>query len=355
VHAVSSPDDFLQDFGKREGIPVHPVAMVRAITPLKDIRSLLQLIQLFRRLRPGIVHAHTPKAGVLGVLAARLAGVPVVVYTIHGLPFATAQGQKKWWLYLAEKISCRGAHHILGVSAATLQLALASGLCRQDKVEILGSGSVNGVDAEGLFNPSLFPATVREDIRGNLGIPSEALVIGYVGRIVKDKGIEDLAAAWARLRQRHADLYLVLIGQEEAQDPIALATRQALKQDSRVVFTGEVSNPAPYYSAMDMVVLPTYREGFPVVPLEAAAMGLPVVTTTVDGCPEAVVHGVTGILVPPRHSRLLAEALETLISDPEMRQRLGQAGRHRALHEFKPQRLWQELYNTYSKLSLEHP
>lgn len=353
IHAVSSPGEVLQEFGSGEGVSVQPVAMSRTITPPQDVRSLCRLVQLFRHLRPTIVHAHTPKAGVLGVLAARLTGVPVVVYTIHGLPFASAQGQKKWLLYLSEKISCWGAHQILAVSKANLKLALASGLCRRGKISILGPGSVNGVDAEKVFNPSLLPAKARAATRVLLGIPPESLVIGYVGRIVRDKGIQELAAAWTWLRQRYADLYLLLIGWEEAQDPVAPATQKALKSDPRVVFSSPVKDLAPYYSAMDIVTLPTYREGFPVVPLEAAAMGLPVVTTTVDGCPEAVVDGKTGILVPPRDSQRLGEALEILLLDPDMRKCMGWNGRQRVLAEFTPQKFWEELYIFYRGLYLK--
>jgi glycosyltransferase involved in cell wall biosynthesis len=347
VHAVSSPGDELQEFGRREGVPVHAVAMTRAITPLQDLAALFRLVHLFRRLRPTIVHAHTPKGGVLGVLAARLAGVPLVMYTIHGLPFANASGLKRWVLWLSEMASCRGAHRVLGVSQAMRRQALAHGLCPPHKIEVLGPGSINGVDAEGRFNPARFPEPAKRQLRAALGLPSGALVLGYVGRIVKDKGIEELAEAWRELRGGHPDLYLVLVGREEPQDPIAPATRQALRSDPRVVFTGPVADPAPYYAIMDLVVLPTHREGFPMVPLEAAAMGLPVVTTTVDGCPEAVVDGLTGMLVPPRDSPSLTRALKVLISDAEMRKRMGKAARERVLQKFQPEGIWKILFNKY--------
>jgi len=350
IHAVSSPGDELQEFGRREGIPVHTVAMTRAVTPLQDLAALFRLVHLFRRLRPSIVHAHTPKGGVLGVLAARLAGVPLVMYTIHGLPFASASGLKRWVLWLSEMASCRGAHQVLAVSQAMRRQALTHGLCPPQKIEVLGPGSINGVDAEGRFNPARFPDPVKKQLRASLGLPSGALVLGYVGRIVKDKGIQELAEAWRELRRRHPNLYLVVVGREEPQDPIPPATRQALRSDPRVVFTGPVADPAPYYAIMDLVVLPTYREGFPVMPLEAAAMGLPVVATTVDGCPEAVVDGLTGMLVPPRDAPLLAEAIEKMITDPKMRRHMGQKGRERMLHSFRPEAFWKALYMRYNVL-----
>jgi len=350
VHAVSSLGDELQEFGRREGVPVHAVAMTRAVTPLRDLAALFRLVHLFRHLRPTIVHAHTPKGGVLGVLAARLAGVPLVMYTIMGLPFASASGLKRWVLWLSEMASCRGAHQVLAVSQAMRRQALTHGLCPPQKIEVLGPGSINGVDAEGRFNPARFPDPVKKQLRASLGLPSGALVLGFVGRIVRDKGIQELAEAWRELRRRHPNLYLVVVGREEPQDPIPPAARQALRSDPRVVFTGPVADPAPYYAIMDLVVLPTYREGFPVMPLEAAAMGLPVVATTVDGCPEAVVNGLTGMLVPPRDSPSLTKALNALISDAEMRKRLGKAGRERVLKKFKPTVIWNIIYNNYTNL-----
>lgn len=350
VHAVSSPGDELQEFGRREGVPVHAVVMPRAVTPLQDLPALLRLVRLFRGLRPTIVHAHTPKGGVLGVLAARLAGVPLVVYTIHGLPFVRARGLKKWLLWLSELASCRGAHQVLAVSQAMRRQALAHGLCPSHKIEVLGPGSINGVDAEGRFNPDRFPDPVRKQLRASLGIPAEAVVVGFVGRIVRDKGIEELALAWKELRRHYPHLYLVLVGREEPQDPISHGAREILTSDSRVRWTGSVADPAPYYAIMDLVVLPTHREGFPVVPLEAAAMGLPVITTTVDGCPEAVVDGVTGLLVPPRDVPSLTRTLEILVSDDKFRKRLGTAGRKRVFDTFAPTHIWKMLHNRYTDI-----
>lgn len=347
VHAVSSPGDELQEFGQREGIPVHAVPMLRAVTPLQDIPALFKMVHLFRQLRPTIVHTHTPKGGVLGVLAARLAKVPLVLYTIHGLPFVSARGLKRWLLWLSELASCRGAHQVLAVSQAMRHQALAHGLCPSHKIEVLGPGSINGVDAEGRFNPDRFPDPVRKQLRASLGISAEAVVVGFVGRIVRDKGIEELALAWKELRRQYPHLYLVLVGREEPQDPISHGAREILTSDSRVIWTGPVADPAPYYAIMDLVVLPTHREGFPVVPLEAAAMVLPVITTTVDGCPEAVVDGVTGLLVPPQDVPSLMKALKGLVSDANMRENLGNAGRLRVIYNFNPKIIWNYIVNKY--------
>lgn len=206
------------------------------------------------------------------------------------------------------------------------------------------------MDVEGRFNPARLSHGVREKIRNFYKIPESALVIGYVGRIVRDKGITELAAVWQQLRRRHPDLYLFLIGPEEPHDPIPRKTKEVLEADARVIFTGSMREPEELYTAMDILVLPTYREGFPIVPLEAAAMQLPVVATWVDGCREAVINGITGLLVPPKDTEKLAAALEVLIKDPDLRKLMGMAGRERVLREFKPENIWKSLYGKYIEL-----
>lgn len=350
IHAVSSPGEILEEVGEREKIPVHPLEMPRRITPLKDLLVLNKMIRLFRRLKPDLVHSHTPKGGLLGTLAARLAGVPVILYTIHGFPYVTATGLKRRLLHLTESLACRCANQVFAVSAANKKLAEQDGICAPEKIALLGSGSVNGVDAADRFNPDQLPSGTREKVRDSLGIPQDSLVIGYVGRIVRDKGLVELAEAWQVLSRRYPQLYLVLVGQEELQDPMPSLTEQILKGDNKVIFTGLVKDTVPFYAAMDLLVLPTYREGFPIAPLEGAAMQLPVVATEVDGCVEAVADGVTGLLVPPRDSQKLAGALETLITKPELRRKMGLAARERVLRDFRPESLWAVIYQIYVNL-----
>jgi len=347
VHAVSSPGEWLQLVAAREDIPVHDIDMPRSITPLTDLMALSKLYQLFCYLKPDIVHAHTPKGGLLGVLAARLARVPIVIYGMHGLPFVTASGFKRKLLCWSETISCRLADRVNAVSFSIRQRAAASGFCQETKIHVLGSGSVNGVDALGRFNPKRFPPNKRAEIRHSCQIPPDALVLGYVGRIVRDKGIVELEAAWQLLRPQFPHLHLTLVGSIEPQDPVPAPVLERLKSDPRVHFLGWVNDPAPTYAVMDILVLPTYREGFPISPLEAAAMQVPVVATQVDGCVEAIVDGVTGLLVPPGDSQALAEALQRLILNPELRRHLGQAGRHRVLGEFEPERLAELVFQDY--------
>ena len=208
VHAVSSPGKLLEEVATREAISVHAVDLPRRITPFLDLLSLLKLYQLFTVLKPNIVHGHTPKGGLLAVIAARLASVPVVFYTIHGLPFTTAKGMKRYLLCWTEKLACLLADRVFAVSRANKRDAVAQGFCHKNKIHLLAAGSCNGVDSEARFNPEKLAPGVRDALRNSCHIPADALVLGYIGRIVQDKGIATLAEAWQYLRQQDTDLYL---------------------------------------------------------------------------------------------------------------------------------------------------
>ena len=350
VHAVSSPGPDLERFAEREGVPVEPVRMERRITPRADLVALVALVRIVRRLRPTVVHSHTPKGGLLGMLAAAVAGVPVRVYHMRGLPLMGATGFRRRLLWGTERVACALAHRVLCVSRSLRETALAEGLCPPDRIRVLAGGSGNGVDAERRFNPDRLPRDSREVERARLGIPSSAAVVGFVGRIVRDKGVVELAEAWRSLRTAFPEAHLLLVGPFEPQDPVPPETEAFLRGDPRVHLTGMDWNTPPLYGAMDVVALPTYREGFPNVPLEAAAMGLPVLATRIPGCIDAVEDGITGTLVAPRDATALAAALERYLADPALRRRHGEAGRERARREFRQEVIWETLHAEYLSL-----
>src|SRR6185503_788884 len=206
VSAVSSPGPELQKFSDQEGVPVHAVEMPRRITPLGDLLALVRLVRLFRKLRPHVVHAHTPKGGLLGMIAAWIVGVPARIYTIHGLPLETAAGLKRTLLRWTERVSCALARRVTAVSESLRRRAAAEGVCRAERIVVLGAGTVNGVDAQRRFVPSPCPYEAAVARRA-CSIPSEVRVLGFVGRLVRDKGVEDLAAAWTELRETFPDLH----------------------------------------------------------------------------------------------------------------------------------------------------
>jgi lipopolysaccharide/colanic/teichoic acid biosynthesis glycosyltransferase len=347
VAVLSSPGPDLEEFGRAYNVPAYAVEMRREITPLRDLFALRGILRVIRTLRPDVVHAHTPKGSLLGMLAAALGGVRWRIYHMRGLPFASATGWKRKLLWLSELIACRLAHRVLCVSHSLRKQAIDARLCPRDKIDVPYGGSGNGVDATDRFNPALLSPSARSKTRARFGIPADARVIGFVGRLVRDKGIVELARAWRALRVEHPDAHLLLVGPLEAQDPIPREVEEQLRQDHRVHFAGMDWNTPPLYAAMDVVALPTYREGFPNVPLEAAAMGLPVVATRISGCIDAVADGETGLLIPRFDANALAVALGRYVKDEQLCALHGAAGRERVLREFSQERIWERIYQEY--------
>ena len=347
VHAISSPGPELVRFGDAEAVPVHAVEMPRDIAPARDLAAVWRLWRVLRELRPSIVDAHTPKAGLLGMAAATLARTPVRVYHMHGLRFVTATGWKRRVLRLAERVSCALADRVLAVSPSLRSLAIAEGLCPPEKIRVILGGTVNGVDGTYAFRPQ--PEAVRMRTRAEHGIPPDALVVGFVGRLARDKGIVELGVAWRALRTDRR-VHLLVVGAPDPVDPPPGDVLAALRADPRVLLLGHVSEMTPLYAAMDVVALPTYREGFGQVALEAAAMALPIVATRVPGCVDAVKDGTTGTLVPARDPASLVDALRRYLSDPELRARHGAQARQRALREFRQDAIWTALAAEYEDL-----
>jgi glycosyltransferase involved in cell wall biosynthesis len=323
--------------------------MGRRITPARDLLALARLYRLFRRLRPEIVHAHTPKGGLLGTLAARLARVPICVYHIRGLPFMGAAGARRALLTCTERLACAMADRVLCVSHSIRDVAIAHRVCPAGKVGVLLNGSGNGVDALGRFDPDR-SRDARAATRDAYRIPHDAVVLGFVGRIVRDKGIVELIEAWRSLRDEFPNLHLLLVGFFEPYDPLPPAVERAIHADPRIHLTGRQADTPSLYAAMDVVVLPTYREGLPNVPLEAASMRLPVVATDIPGCTDAIAHGRTGTLVPPRDAGALAKAIAAYVRRPEMRLAHGLAGREHMLAQFLRERIWEALRIEYVRL-----
>ncbi len=345
--AISSAGDELRSFGSEEGVTVHAIPMTRRITPGSDLVAVARLARLLRRLRPDIVHAHTPKGGLLGMLAGRLAGVPVRIYHVHGLPFETRTGTARALLRSTERTACLLATRVIAVSRSIERVLVSEGLCRREKVVVLGEGSANGIDTV-RFSPAA--AEVRQATRRRFFIPDAAPVIGFVGRLVRDKGVVELLRAWTALRERWPSAHLLLVGPAEPQDPAPAEVLAAFRSDVRVHLAGLDWNTPPLFAAMDVVALPTYREGFPVTALETAAMGLPMVATSVSGCVDAVVDGRTGTLVPPRDAAALERAISRYLQDPALRAEHGEAARQRVTALYRPEVVWDALAGLYREL-----
>jgi glycosyltransferase involved in cell wall biosynthesis len=321
VTLVSSPGELLARTAAQEGVEWFALPMRRRIAPLADLLSLIRLCWLLRRLKPEMTEFSTPKAGLLGSIAAMLCGVPARVYFLRGLKLETSTGFKRRILLAAERLAAVCSHSVLCNSESLRNQALALGLAPETKLHLLGSGSSNGVDVE-RFQPG--PSNLRE----RLGLPPKAQVVGFVGRLTRDKGLPELVAAFDTILAAKPDAHLLLVGWfDAAEDALGQELRSRIQAHPRIHSTGFVADTAPYYRAMDVMVLPTWREGFPNVVLEAAATGIPVITTLSTGSRDAVVPEVTGLLIPPGYPVAIREAVLKLLRNPERCCRMGKAAR----------------------------
>jgi lipopolysaccharide/colanic/teichoic acid biosynthesis glycosyltransferase len=330
---VSSPGPGLERMAAEEKVKTYAVPMCREISLLSDLRSLYQLWKILKRVRPTITNFGTPKAGLLGGIASVMAGVPHRIYTLHGLRLETTSGIKRFILTQAERIACGCAKEVIAVSPSLRKQAIELRLVDSAKCLVLGSGTSNGI-AVGRFRLAAEDHERTSALRRALAIPANAPVIGFVGRFTRDKGIVELIAAYDILKQQFGELRLLLVGEFETGDPVPQSVRERIERDPFIVRPGFVADTAPYYPVMDVLVLPTYREGLPGVPLEAAAAARPVVATNATGAIDSVLDGETGMIIPVADVNALVTALEKLLLNPELRRRMGLAGQDWVTREF---------------------
>ncbi len=330
------------------GIPHFAVPMTRRFTPMADLRALWALVRLMRRERFDVVHTHTPKAGLLGQLAARLAGVPIVANTLHGFYFHDDMKPlpRRFYVWM-ERIAAKCSDTILSQNREDIATAVAERIGTPDLLKWLG----NGIDLQ-RFDRRRLSDDALAALRTEIGLDATAPVVGFVGRLVEEKGILDLLQAAKAVVEAVPNTQLLIVGPYDQEKPDALrpevTERYGVAPNCR--FVGMRDDMPELYALMDVLVLPSYREGFPRAPMEASAMGVPAIVTDIRGCREAVVHGENGLLYPVGDADRLARSLIELLQDDQRRAQMGVTGRRIAEERFDEQKVFDRVLDEYERL-----
>lgn len=348
VHTASIDGPLARRLRDEDGFPWTPLPLTREIAPLTDWRAARFIAAFCRRERFDIVHTHTPKGNVVGQWAARKAGVPIVLQTLHGFYLHERMGccQRRLWVAI-ERFSARQSDHILCQNPEDVETALREKIARQGQISLLG----NGIDLH-RFRSAVLSVEERAEYRRRLGIPVDALVIGMCGRFVAEKGFPEFLAAGRSLLEQHPNLHLLAIGHrltsERAGD--TWTPEQTGLPTGHATILQDRDDLPELYACMDVHVLPSHREGFPRVLMEGAASGLPQVATQIRGCRQTIVEGETGFLVPVNAVTELADAIRRLLADAALRERYGRAAREKAEREFDQQRVFEKVAACYRAL-----
>jgi len=314
VGISSSVNGKLDEVGQQEGIRTLSVEMTRKITPLNDLKALWSLYKIFKAERPDIVHTHTPKAGTLGMMAAYLAKVPHRLHTIAGLPLMECTGFKRFVLDLVEKMTYACASQIYPNSYGLLKFIEENRYTIPKKLKVIGHGSSNGIDVN-YFDPNLYDEKFKENFRKSLNIESNDFVFVFVGRIVKDKGIEELIEAFSRVNKSFSNIKLILVGEHERQlDPISSETENLIDSSDSIIVIGWQADVRPFFAISNTLAFPSYREGFPNVVMQACTMGIPCIVSNINGCNELIRDKKNGFIVPVKNVDELAKAMEKIMN-----------------------------------------
>ena len=321
------------------------VEIKRSISPLKDLIAIYDIYKFIKKNNITTVVGHTPKGGMVAMIAAYLSGVRNRIYFRHGIVYETSSGFKRFLLLNIDRLSGTLANKVVCVSNAVKKISIKDGLNAPCKNIILGLGTCSGVDTEGRYNPIAISINERLNIKNELGIEDNDIVIGFVGRIVRDKGINDLISAWQLLQSKYQNVKLLLVGPIEDRDSISDKAVYEIKHNPTIIHTGFVLHSAPYFSVMDIFVLPTYREGFPTVTLEASSMGIPVVTTKATGCEESIIENQTGVFTTNDHFDI-ASKIGNYIENELLRKTHGLKGRDFVQINFEQHKMWNIISDT---------
>lgn len=376
VLGVSSSGNALNEVAQNEKIAVYTVEMTRIISPLKDIKSLWSFYKMCKRERPAIVHSHTPKAGIVGMLGAKLAGVPIRLHTVAGLPLMEATGRKRRLLDFVEKLTYSCATKVYPNSKGLYDFILENNFTAEEKLKVIANGSSNGIDTT-YFSAQAITQEQIITLKTGLGIQENDFVYVFVGRLVGDKGINELVEAFWRLEIRNQKLgigeerseldkqlntisnfqspisscKLLLVGPLETDlDPLLPETLKNIEENPNIIAVGYQNDVRPYFAISNALVFPSYREGFPNVVLQAGAMGLPSIVTNINGCNEIIEEGINGLIIPSKDSMALQNAMINLLEDKSVYKNLKNNARQMITSRYEQKLVWEALLSEYQDL-----
>lgn len=348
VIGISSPGEGLNEVADREGVRVIAVPMERHISIKKDLKSLFQTIKVFRKERPTMVHSMTPKAGLICMISAWITRVPVRIHTFTGLVFPTSKGLKRKILMTTDRLTCACATHIIPEGEGVKNDLLNNGITKKP-LRVLGFGNVRGVDMDYYSRRNEVLEIMRE-----LNLRDETkFTFLFVGRIVKDKGVNELVSAFDKLCEHNKDIRLYMVGPDEDNlDPIFPQSREIISNNKSIKIVGRKTGDEliAYYTASDCFVMPSYREGFPNTVLEAGALGLPSIVTDINGSREIIKEGENGVIVPPRDENSLFQAMQTMLKATTERNRMANNARQMIEDRFEQRFVRNCLYEFYDEV-----
>ena len=354
VKGVSSEGEELREVHENEGIVMEAINMSRKITPFQDLKSLWEMWNFLRKEKPQIVHTHTPKAGIIGMLAARLAGVPHRLHTVAGLPLMETTGIKRKILNFVEKLTYSSATRVYPNSKGLYDFILQNNFTQSNKLKIIANGSSNGINTT-FFSPEQVSETEKAALREKLNIQPDDFVFVFVGRIVSDKGINELIKAFSQLQTAENNeltgIKLLLVGGLESDlDPLNPETLAEINQNRDIISVGFQQDVRPFFAISDALVFPSYREGFPNVVMQAGAMGLPSIVSDINGCNEIIVEGENGLIIPSKNVEKLKEKMLTLARDKNLYIKLKENSRRMIENRYEQSVVWNALLEEYEGL-----
>lgn len=354
VTGISSDKQYLARIGAKEGIAVYNVEMTRKITPLKDLVAIIKLYKLIKKYKPLIIHTHTPKAGLLGMIAAGLANAPIRLHTVAGMPLMEARGVKRKILNITEWLTYRLATKVYPNSKNLKQFIVDNKFCLPAKLKVIGNGSSNGIDADH-FKPN--GSTIRKSIelKSELRLTDDNFVFLFVGRLVKDKGIEELVKAFLTIHKQYPHIRLLLVGPFEHElDPLSASCVEQIEINENILSVGFQSDVRPYLMLSNALVFPSYREGFPNVPMQAGCFDLPCIVSDINGCNEIIEDGENGLIIPVKDTVALKVSMERLLTDKLLLLKLKANARRMIVDRYEQRYFWSLLLDEYQELLKNH-